>query len=284
MHVSGGQGVPPQERNETAASLAEAHSIAEDKVMAAIVFAEAKAAKAEARGDLFHGYGPMYPDPDEKIDWRWRPVRFNGTEDVKPKNQGYAVRLPPRMWLPVSVGKGLSSACSRLYRLFAVPILRRNSRPLSFYAPFLRLHRYVHAYRLVPGIRVHPVSPSLRHKPDRARNSDRARSEPKNMAAGSDKALWCTRHGRRPRCWVHSRRSLRKVRERDGRRSVLKARCQMAYVRSPAHRPRKRPDSPDGNSRKAESSLAEEPGDAAISVHFAPFGIFALASPGLGGL
>jgi hypothetical protein len=60
-----------RERNETAASLAEAYSISEDEVLAAIASAEAKAAEAEAGGDLFHGYGPMYPDPDERIDWRW---------------------------------------------------------------------------------------------------------------------------------------------------------------------------------------------------------------------
>jgi hypothetical protein len=59
-----------RERSETVASLAEAYSITEDEVMAAVAPAEAKAAEAEARGDLFHGYGPMYPDPDESIDWR----------------------------------------------------------------------------------------------------------------------------------------------------------------------------------------------------------------------
>ena len=61
-----------RERNETVASLAEAYSISEDDVLAAIASAEAKAAEAEAGGDLFHGYGPMYPDPDESIDWRRR--------------------------------------------------------------------------------------------------------------------------------------------------------------------------------------------------------------------
>ncbi|MBR6204154.1 MAG: hypothetical protein IKQ60_03715 [Candidatus Methanomethylophilaceae archaeon] len=59
-----------RERNETVASLAEAYSITEDDVLAAIASAEAKAAEVEAGGDLFHGYGPMYPDPDERIDWR----------------------------------------------------------------------------------------------------------------------------------------------------------------------------------------------------------------------
>ncbi len=60
-----------RERNETAASLAEAYSISEDEVLAAIASAEAKAAEAETGGDLFHGYGPMYSDSDERIDWRW---------------------------------------------------------------------------------------------------------------------------------------------------------------------------------------------------------------------
>ena len=59
-----------RERNETVASLAEIYSIAEDEVMAAAASAEGKAAEAEAKGDLFHGYEPMYPNPDEKIDWR----------------------------------------------------------------------------------------------------------------------------------------------------------------------------------------------------------------------
>lgn len=58
-----------RERNETVASLAEAYSITEDDVLAAIASTERKAAEAEANGDLFHGYVPMYPDPDEKIDW-----------------------------------------------------------------------------------------------------------------------------------------------------------------------------------------------------------------------
>ncbi len=59
-----------RERNETVAFLAEAYSISEDDVLAAVASAEAKAAEAEARGDFFHGYGPMYPDPDERIVWR----------------------------------------------------------------------------------------------------------------------------------------------------------------------------------------------------------------------
>ncbi|MBR4504082.1 MAG: hypothetical protein IKP20_03815 [Candidatus Methanomethylophilaceae archaeon] len=105
-----------RERNETVASLAEAYSIAEDDVLAAIASAEEKAAEAEARWDLFHGHEPIYPDPDERIDWRRRPSCVDGIGRFRkqPAQTGLcaAVRLGlPHMWQYLSWQFGL------LYRL-----------------------------------------------------------------------------------------------------------------------------------------------------------------------
>lgn len=56
-----------RERNESPERLMEIYSLDRDSYEE--LFDSAKRKVAESDGDVFRGYGPMYPEPSEVIDW-----------------------------------------------------------------------------------------------------------------------------------------------------------------------------------------------------------------------
>ena len=58
-----------KERNETSEMLMEIYSLDTNAYAEAVESAGKKVAEANAKGNLFRGYGPLYPGRDETINW-----------------------------------------------------------------------------------------------------------------------------------------------------------------------------------------------------------------------